>query len=862
MAEDVSSRPPAAEDGADDEAADARASRRASAESDSERPFERASPRTVMSESPVAESFAPAAALRAPSTSSASSLAKTPTKPPTFRIGSPDDSPVAPREAHRTETTSSAGTIMPDAQGGAAAGAPKGEPAGGGAAAQAVARERPSNVAPSTADKAAPQGVRSVEVVSVSPISGSPEDLEEGDLGGASEGERNPDTGDDEDDDDDIEDRDSGADDEGEGGGSDAELEQTIGDEDVDSDDSGSGDRSVPRTFQAKPFKGHAEAEAKAAPAASAAAPKVQGIGYADEKKGPGSDKVATSVSSTSSILSNRSTATGDGKTDRAKPDLKREMSTTKVSFKEPPQNLRRTASLANSADALPPAVGKSAVGQAPAGGPVTEGGPPAGPEKIPAKAAVPAQPTKTTPTSLSSSFKRTEGFFVEPKAAAAKKDGEQPAKGAIVEGKIQMAPVSASPTGALTLKLKQVAKPPDAKPPSRPPSLEAVQSAANPAAKPPVAARTPEPILATASPKAGAQKAPQPVTQEGDSKTLPPVAPAAPPASKSPATQPPEHQRTSALRSSLPPGLPQPPQRAGSPLRTATPEQPRDQAPAPPESGDVSRRPVAAPPKPDTRPFAESPYQPAFTPNVPAALGAGAYRLSPHLSAGGSESVAIVRTISPGLSTAGSVDASPSSYNALFASTSPSTSLSRTQKKLLLQRQAFMASDANYVVNPRNQNRLAKDMERVNREYWVCTRRWADPMQESLDRVMAAVRQERIRAGLPVDGAEGEASAGQRTEPNGEASVAASTAGPPSSAASTSSTPNPPSPITRPPGQTVERMTDRLGSESTTNLQNKRLQNARNSDQGTMRRIQSAPGMAAGTRTRSSGLWNMLFGN
>lgn len=317
--------------------------RASSVGSTSDPPFTRASPvRTIMSESPMAESYiARASSLSAAaadvvmlpankggSTSSVSSAGQTPTKTkgstgPKFTVGSPDspegsnsameEAMIASRAAPvRTETTSSANTVTPALV----------------ANSPTASRSRPPLVDTQTQ----PQGLRRVEVVEISPIAASPEDVDENGLVGGLEKEQKDaratgqgayegqDDDDDDDDDDMDDDRDSGGADDEEGG-TDADLEQTIGDEpDPDSDDSG---ESAPRTYQAKPFKhGAAGQLAKEVVAAVAAAQ--------DDKKGPGSDKVGTSVSSTSSILSNRSN-TGDGKVDSSK-GLSRETSSGKVS--------------------------------------------------------------------------------------------------------------------------------------------------------------------------------------------------------------------------------------------------------------------------------------------------------------------------------------------------------------------------------------------------------------------------------------------------------------------------------------------------------------------------------------------------
>ncbi|KAI8062717.1 hypothetical protein BC940DRAFT_308206 [Gongronella butleri] len=59
-----------------------------------------------------------------------------------------------------------------------------------------------------------------------------------------------------------------------------------------------------------------------------------------------------------------------------------------------------------------------------------------------------------------------------------------------------------------------------------------------------------------------------------------------------------------------------------------------------------------------------------------------------------------------------------------------------RTQRKLWLQRQSFLADDKNCLDHPANMKRLTKEMERVNREYH-CLRHFQDPLLESLRRLV-----------------------------------------------------------------------------------------------------------------------------
>ncbi|KAL1923563.1 uncharacterized protein VTP21DRAFT_8543 [Calcarisporiella thermophila] len=69
---------------------------------------------------------------------------------------------------------------------------------------------------------------------------------------------------------------------------------------------------------------------------------------------------------------------------------------------------------------------------------------------------------------------------------------------------------------------------------------------------------------------------------------------------------------------------------------------------------------------------------------------------------------------------------------------------MSRTQQKLLLQRQHVLAEDPNHLAHPRNQRLLTKEMERLNREY-ACLRRFEDPLLESLQRCFARKQQPNV---------------------------------------------------------------------------------------------------------------------
>ncbi|KAJ8659039.1 hypothetical protein O0I10_005077 [Lichtheimia ornata] len=63
---------------------------------------------------------------------------------------------------------------------------------------------------------------------------------------------------------------------------------------------------------------------------------------------------------------------------------------------------------------------------------------------------------------------------------------------------------------------------------------------------------------------------------------------------------------------------------------------------------------------------------------------------------------------------------------------------MSRTQQKLMLQRQCFLADDKNYLDHPTNMRRLTKELDRVNREYRYI-RHFEDPLAASFRRVTAA---------------------------------------------------------------------------------------------------------------------------
>ncbi|KAI8393274.1 uncharacterized protein BYT42DRAFT_610 [Radiomyces spectabilis] len=82
-----------------------------------------------------------------------------------------------------------------------------------------------------------------------------------------------------------------------------------------------------------------------------------------------------------------------------------------------------------------------------------------------------------------------------------------------------------------------------------------------------------------------------------------------------------------------------------------------------------------------------------------------------------------------------------PTQTNPVHAAKTQQVELSRTQHKLMLQRQSFLADDKNHLNHPANMRRLTKELDRVNREY-QCVRHFEDPMVESLKRVSATQRQ------------------------------------------------------------------------------------------------------------------------
>lgn len=73
---------------------------------------------------------------------------------------------------------------------------------------------------------------------------------------------------------------------------------------------------------------------------------------------------------------------------------------------------------------------------------------------------------------------------------------------------------------------------------------------------------------------------------------------------------------------------------------------------------------------------------------------------------------------------------------NVASAATAQPPGMTRTQQKVLLQRQQCLVDDENNLAHPRNMLRLTRELERVGNEY-RCVRRFRDPMLESLARCM-----------------------------------------------------------------------------------------------------------------------------
>lgn len=72
---------------------------------------------------------------------------------------------------------------------------------------------------------------------------------------------------------------------------------------------------------------------------------------------------------------------------------------------------------------------------------------------------------------------------------------------------------------------------------------------------------------------------------------------------------------------------------------------------------------------------------------------------------------------------------------NVASAATQQPTGITRTQQKLLLQREQTLIHDENHIAHPKNMIRLTREMEKMGKEY-RCVRKYQDPMMDSLKRV------------------------------------------------------------------------------------------------------------------------------
>ncbi|KAI8884859.1 hypothetical protein K501DRAFT_284666 [Backusella circina FSU 941] len=87
-----------------------------------------------------------------------------------------------------------------------------------------------------------------------------------------------------------------------------------------------------------------------------------------------------------------------------------------------------------------------------------------------------------------------------------------------------------------------------------------------------------------------------------------------------------------------------------------------------------------------------------------------------------------------------------PPLHNKIRVATSQplNNNMTRTQQKLMLQREQTLVSDENSVSHPKNMLRLTREMEKIGREY-RCVKRYEDPMMASLMRC----QQKKERPGL-----------------------------------------------------------------------------------------------------------------
>lgn len=71
---------------------------------------------------------------------------------------------------------------------------------------------------------------------------------------------------------------------------------------------------------------------------------------------------------------------------------------------------------------------------------------------------------------------------------------------------------------------------------------------------------------------------------------------------------------------------------------------------------------------------------------------------------------------------------------NVASAANAQPTGMTRTQQKILLQREQSLVHDENNIAHPKNMIRLTREMEKMGKEY-RCVRKYQDPMMDSLKR-------------------------------------------------------------------------------------------------------------------------------
>ncbi|KAI8989950.1 hypothetical protein BDB01DRAFT_779458 [Pilobolus umbonatus] len=79
-------------------------------------------------------------------------------------------------------------------------------------------------------------------------------------------------------------------------------------------------------------------------------------------------------------------------------------------------------------------------------------------------------------------------------------------------------------------------------------------------------------------------------------------------------------------------------------------------------------------------------------------------------------------------------VEKSGIKMNNVASAATQSAGMTRTQQKLLLQREQTLVLDENSISHPKNMLRLTREMEKMRKEY-RCVRRYQDPMMDSLVR-------------------------------------------------------------------------------------------------------------------------------